>query len=153
MKFSTREDINAPIEQVFAVVSDFRRFERQGLQHGLQIQRNFEDVAPVEGQEWQILLTFRGTERQIKTKLAEYDAPNRMQFQSKSKGLKGEGLVELVALSAGRTRLFVSIELRPETMAGRLLIQSLKLAKTRLTRNFKLRIGTFASRIETASAQ
>lgn len=150
MKFSAREDIEAPIAQVFSEISDFRRFERQALRNGVQVQRNFKPGLPAKGQEWQIGVMFRGTERQILTQLAEYEAPTRMRFLSSTKGLRGEGEVELLALSANRTRLFVSLELRPETVAGRVLVQSLKLAKTRLTRKFKRRVSGFAQRIESA---
>ncbi len=147
MKFSTREDIDAPIAEVFSMVSDFRRFERQALRHGIQIQRDFSSNTPAEGQEWRIQIMFRGSERLVLTRLVEFDTPIRMRFMSETKGLRGDGLVELLALSTNRTRLSVSLELRPETVKGRLLIQSLKLAKTRLTRKFKQRVAGFAGRI------
>ena len=39
MKFSTREDIEAPVDHVFAEVSDFAGFERRALRHGADITR------------------------------------------------------------------------------------------------------------------
>ena len=34
MKFSTREDVEAPIEAVYLMLSDFERFERAAPTHG-----------------------------------------------------------------------------------------------------------------------
>lgn len=61
-------------------------------------------------------------------------------------------VVDLVALSRTRTRLFVSMELRPTTLSARLLLQSLRLAKGRLTGRLKTRMAEFGQRIEAGQA-
>lgn len=148
MKFSTREDIEAPIAHVFDVLSEFRRYERQALRHDIDVKRVAGGPDPQIGDEWHIRLPYRGKVRQIKTVLVNYTPTSEMCFQSTTKGLSGECNLELVALAANQTRLFMSVELRPQNMSGRLLIQTLKLAKTRLTRKFKSRIAKLAERIE-----
>ncbi|MDG1354009.1 MAG: hypothetical protein P8P70_12775 [Sulfitobacter sp.] len=56
--------------------------------------------------------------------------------------------IELVALSKSRTRLMVSFDIKPLNLSARLLVQSLKLAKTSLTKKFKLRVAEFAKTLE-----
>ena len=46
MKFSTREDIEAPIEHVWAQISNFDAFERQALRRGAEIARSDSQGAP-----------------------------------------------------------------------------------------------------------
>lgn len=46
-------------------------------------------------------------------------------------------VVGLVALLKTRTRILVSLDLRPTTLSSRLLVQSLKLAKDKLTNRLK----------------
>ena len=80
--------------------------------------------------------------------MVEYDAPNAMRFVSASQALSADVEVELVALSRGRTRLRMSIELRPQNLSARLLVQSLKLARGSLNRKFDKRMAGFARDIE-----
>jgi hypothetical protein len=56
--------------------------------------------------------------------------------------------VELVPLSPTRTRLMVETVLSPKTLAARLLVQSLKLAKSSLTQRYKSRIAALSEEIE-----
>ena len=51
---------------------------------------------------------------------------------------------DLVALSRSRTRIMVALDLKPQNLSARLLVQSLKLAKNALTKKFKKRVGDYA---------
>lgn len=57
-------------------------------------------------------------------------------------------LIELVALSPARTRLSVDVNLKPNSIPARLLVQSLKLARTNLNKKFHLRMADYARDIE-----
>ena len=147
MKFSDREDIEAPIEHVWSQVSDFGFYERQALRRGADVRRV--DQGPVrQGSGWDVAFTFRGKDRRLQARLSELDAPNLMRLDVESQGIDAVTLVELVPLAPGRTRLAVSIEMSAKSLSARLLLQSLKLAKANLTRRFKRRVADFAQEIE-----
>ena len=69
-------------------------------------------------------------------------------IESTSGGVICISVMDLVALSQNRTRMLVSLELRPTTLSSRLLLHSLKLAKSNLDRKFKTRVNELAKRIE-----
>lgn len=153
MKFSSKEDIQAPIDYVFACITDFAAFERQALRRGGEIRRL--DAAPVPevGSAWDIAFQFRGKDRKMQAKLVQLDDPSAMQIDTQASGIDGVTKVELVALSRTQTRLAISLELSPKSLSARLLMQSLRLAKTNLSRRFKSRIAEFAADIETKHRQ
>lgn len=153
MKFSTREDIAAPIEEVFGVISDFERMERAALRRGAEVTRNGGLDGDAPDMAWAIRFDFRGKTRVVKTELAEYTPPERMTFRSASSGLEGTGEVDLVALSPRQTRIAVAIELRPKTLSARMFLQTVKLAKGKVTDRFKSGIGRFAREIEAGRFQ
>lgn len=148
MKFSTREDIEAPIEQVFAAISDFDTFERQALRRGADVQRQDSFGRPGLGSEWHARFPFRGKEREVDARVVEFDAPNGLAVESDAHGISGMLTVDLMALSPRRTRLQIGLDLRPQNLSARLLIQSLKFAKTNLSKRFSNRIWQFARSIE-----
>lgn len=147
MKFSTREDIEAPIAHVFAQVSDFAGFERSALRRGADVRRL--DRGPFQtGSQWDAAFKFRGRDRKMQLTLTMLDAPEMYQLEARSDGLICETLVELVALSPRRTRLSVMMNLQPRSLTARVLLQSMKLAKGKLTKRFKARVLEFAEDIE-----
>ena len=153
MKFSTREDIEAPIEHVFARVTDFQNFERQALRRGADVQRIDSSLVPTEGSAWQFAFKFRGKNRKMKATVTKMDAPNSLKFETIASGIHGMSTIELVALSLNRTRISIEIDLTPQGLSARLLLQSLKLAKTNLSRKFKLRVAEFAEDVEEGFAR
>ncbi|PUB10666.1 SRPBCC family protein [Yoonia sediminilitoris] len=147
MKFSTREDVEAPIDYVYQQVSDFAGFERRALRHGVNISAHQGGQIDV-GSSWDIAFPFRGRERRMQAKIATIDPPSGYRVDTESDGMTVVTTVDLVALSRGRTRLLVAMDLRARSLTARLLLQSMKLAKTKLTKRFKVRVLEFAEDIE-----
>jgi hypothetical protein len=148
MKFSAKEDIEAPIEQVFALVSDFESLERAALRRGAEVQRTDSLRKPGVGMRWAAAFMARGRQRNLDIEMTEYESPNGMRFHSVAQGLETDMKVELVALSRGRTRLSVDLELKPKSISARLLVQSLKLARANLSKKFHLRMADYARDLE-----
>lgn len=148
MQFSSKEDIEAPIDQVFAMLSEFETFERRAIGRGIDVLRQGEPSGPAGGLRWQVNFSMRGKRRDMQLHLETYDPPNLMLFVSESQGVHGQMILELVPLSPRRTRMAVVLNLRPKTISARLLIQSLKLAKANLTKRFKLRVADYAKSLE-----
>lgn len=148
MKLTTREDIAAPIEAVFAHVGDFGWFERAAMRRGADVVRTDKLETPGPGMSWHAEFDFRGRMRKADLEMTEYDAPNGMTFVMRAAGLDVEAVIELVAMSRTRTRMNVSMEASPRTIPARLMIQSAKLAKTNIQRRYRRRIAEYAEELE-----
>lgn len=148
MQFNAKEDVEAPIDFVFEQLSDFQSFERSALRRGAEVQRidTKRNIGP--GMAWDAAFKLRGRRREIQIELTEYDPPNGMVVSSRSPAMGGHFKVDLVALSRGRTRMSFEIDLKPKTLSSRLLVQSLKLARSNLSRRFRNRVAGFAEELE-----
>lgn len=148
MKFSTREDIDAPIEAVFEDLSDFEKFERQAMRRGVDVQRTGTKSKMGVGMTWEVSFRMRGRQREMTLIVDRYEAPGLLGIKATSASVDAVFLLELIALSRTRTRVIVGLELTPKNLSARLLVQSLKLAKGSLTKRFKLRMAEFARTTE-----
>jgi len=148
MKFSTREDIEAPIEKVFAAVTDFAGFEHAAMRRNIKFTRNDDAARPGPGSGWTVDFKFRGRARRAIATIARLERPTLMETTFESGGITGTGVVEMISLSPTKTRIAVALEMTPQTLAARLMLQSLKIAKTGLTTKFKARIAQFAMDLE-----
>lgn len=148
MQFSTKEDIEAPIETVFAEITDFQSFERSALRRGAEVRRLDDKATPGVGMAWHVGFMMRGKRREIQMQLSQYAPPNGITLSSMSTAMGGAMVIDLVALSRGRTRMSVDLTLEPKNLASRLLVQSLKLARGNLTKRFRLRAAEYAIDVE-----
>jgi hypothetical protein len=145
MKFSTNEDVEAPIDAVFEMLCDFESFERAAMRRGAEVQRVDQLVAPGVGMIWDAVFELRGKRREIQVEMVTFDHPNEILLETTSPGMIGSMSFDLMALSRARTRVKVELEVKPLNLSARLLVQSLKLAKSSLTKKYKLRIAEYAS--------
>ena len=148
MNFSTREDVEAPIDQVFDMVCEFETHERAAMRRGADVQRLDGLKAPGKGMKWRANFMMRGKERKVEIEVTTFDQPNELGLTSTSPGLEGTGQVQLIALSKTRTRLTLEFEVSATTLSARLLLQSLKLAKSTLNKRFKLRAAQYAKTLD-----
>ncbi len=148
MKFSTKEDIEAPIDAVFEMLCNFEGFERSAMRRGAEVQRVDTLTTPGVGMMWNAVFEMRGKRRELQVEMVTFDRPNDIVLESTSPGLVGRMSFELMALSRGRTRLGVELDVKPLTLAARLLVQSMKLTKGTLTRRYKKRVAEYAQSME-----
>ena len=148
MKFATREDIEATIEQAFEAVSDFDGLERAALRRGAEVSRTDTLSVPGAGMRWQAKFPYRNRDRIADMEMMTYDAPNALAMLSKVSGMEALVEIDFVELSRNRTRMNMSIDIRPKTIPARLLLQSARLARSNLARRFKHRVATYARTID-----
>lgn len=145
MNFTAKQDIEAPAERVWAALSDFPAWERAALRRGAEVSRTDRLAAPGPGMSWSGRFDFRGQRRDIAVRLVEMDPGARMVFQGATKLFTGEAVLDLVEMSARSSRLHLRLEIKPQTLAARIMLQSLKLAKGRAQKRIETRLADFAA--------
>ena len=146
MRFSTREDIAAPAGFVFATITDVAELERRAGALGVQAQRAFDGPLAV-GATWHITAKVRGKHRQITATVIRLTPDEDVTVESRFEGLNTVTQVDIVPLNPKTTRLIVKIDLLPQSTRARLLVQSMRLVKPRLNRQFKTRVLHYAEDI------
>ncbi|MEL6607778.1 MAG: SRPBCC family protein [Pseudomonadota bacterium] len=148
MKFSTKEDIEVPLRDAFATLSDFDDFERRAMRRGADVTRVDDKAEVGPGLKWEASFRYRGKVREAQAELTQFAEPDGYTITTNSAGLIADFTVSLVALSPARTRMGIALELTPTNLSSRLLLQSLRLAKSTLTRRFKLSVAEYAQSME-----
>lgn len=148
MKFSKRQDVDAPIDYAFDQASNFAGFEKQAMRRGIELARADDLATTSTGMRWDATFLFRGKPRKLKAELVAYDAPNAFLIDSHSSGVNAALSVDFMTLSRSKTRIIVGLELRPTNLSARLLIQSLKFAKSNLYSRFEARVENFGKSVE-----
>ncbi|SMX43331.1 SRPBCC family protein [Octadecabacter ascidiaceicola] len=149
MEFTTREDIEAPIEYVFEQVTDFASFERSIMRRGGDVERISGGDSAVVGTKWHVKFLLRGAERVVNAEVVSVDAPNAITIDVTSKSANATLQVDLVALSPARTRLNVRAKATAKSIPAKLLFQSVKFARSKNKSKFNTLVANFAEDVET----
>lgn len=147
MKLSTREDILAPCDVVFGEVADFAGIAGTLRARGVEIEAD--GVPDRVGASWTARYQWRGRKLETAAELVGLDPPRGYTVRSMTGGVECIGTVDLLEVTNGRTRLFATLDFRPTGLSSRVLLQSLKLAKKRLSQRFATRVARFAADIQT----
>jgi carbon monoxide dehydrogenase subunit G len=145
MKLNAREDIELPIAEVWSFLTDYEVFERAAMRRGAEVQRTGTGAGAPS---WSVSFRFRGKQRTVALQQTRAEAPSTLAFSGEGRQLAGTVGIELMELGPRRTRMMVSAEMRPLTLAARLFLQSLKLARGRVVQRFQSRVAQLAGMIE-----
>lgn len=141
MKFLAGDEIAAPASAVWAVLTDFDRFEREIRARGAKLRRKG-GPGPLA---WTGEFPFQGRARSFEAVLGRQIAPELLEFDLSGKSAEGSLRLELLPLAPDRCRLTVTGEVRARSLAARLFFQSLRLARGRLNRRYQARVSQFAA--------
>lgn len=137
MKLSAREDIDVPQDRAFQTLARFEHWERAALRGGASVTRTDRLAAAGPGMAWQVGFAWRGKPRSLSIRLTDFDAPQGMRFEGMSPSLQGWMTIDVVRMGPRRTRLVVTLEVKPRTLASRLFLQSLRLARGRVVKRLQ----------------
>ena len=148
MKLTAKTDLEVPAAAVFATLIDHPAWEREAIRNGVEIERPADAPATGVGAEWRIRGHFRGKPRKVLVRIEEMTQDQRLALGIDSPSVEGTTRLEVMVLSPRRSRLRVDLEVKPKTLAARLFINTLRLAKGRVQSRFESRLGQLGARIK-----
>ncbi|MFA9231017.1 MAG: hypothetical protein RIR95_857 [Pseudomonadota bacterium] len=148
MRLTSKQDIDAPIALVFKALTDFDHWERAALRRGAEVGRTDSLTKLGPGMAWFARFAFRGKTRELDLNVTKVTAPTQIKFAAQARVVTGDIQIELVEMSAKRTRILATAEIKPVTLGARLFLQSLRLARARVDKKFDQRVAIFASEIK-----
>lgn len=148
MKFSTKEDIDAPIDAAFVLLSDFDQFERSALRRGAEVSRTDKLSTKGVGMCWKAKFKLRGKRRNIDAEMVEFSPSEGYALDLNGGDLIAHATLDLMSLSKSQTRAALAVEIKPKSLSGRLMLQTMRLGKTRLDKRFKKKAAEFVRALE-----
>jgi len=148
MKLRTKQDIEAPIAFVFKVLTDFDGWERSAMRRGADVNRTDKLRQPGSGMTWLVKFVYRGKNRTVSIRVDAMDGPGHLALTALAPVFEGSCKLELLELSAKRTRVHIEMDGKPKTFFARLYFQSLRLAKSRVERSLNKRAVSLAVEVQ-----
>lgn len=148
MKLTATTDLEAPVEFLHASLADTPGWEREAIRRGISIERPADMPVAGVGAGWLIRVPFRGRARRVLLRLDDLVPDRSIAYSFEGRAMTGSSQFETKALSQKRSRLRVTLEVKPRTLAARLFLNTLRLARRRVEARFEKRLGQLAARIE-----
>ena len=148
MKLSAKTDLEVPAAYVFAALVDHATWEREAVRNGAEVERPAGSPDSGVGAAWRIRGHFRGKPRKVLLRIEEQIEAQRIVLSIDSPSVEGSSRFEVMVLSPRRSRLRVDVEIKPKTLAARLFINTMRLAKGRVQAKFENRLGQMGARIK-----
>jgi hypothetical protein len=148
MKLTAKTDLEVPAAFVFASLIDHQSWEREAVRNGVEIERPADAPLTGVGATWRIRAHFRGKARKLLIRIDELLPEQRIGFAVDSPSAEGTIQIDVMVLSPRRTRLRTDVEIKPKTLAARLFINTMRLAKGRVVSRFESRLGKLGARIK-----
>lgn len=152
MHFASDDPIDTPASFAFQQMAAFDFFEELVRARGAEITRLDTMTGAGIGVLWELRFVLRGRRRKIDLKLSDYVEPELIQVTGVSDGLLFVFRGTLEAEGPDRCRLRSRLDVKPRTLAGRMMLQSARLTKPTLNRRYKARLRDFALRTDRAYA-
>ena len=140
MRLTAKTDIEVPLAEVYAYVTDFAAWEAAATRRGAEVTRTAAKSVDGVGAAWRVRFAYRGKTRNALIKAVQLVPSQLAQFSIDSPSIEGASQIEITALSPRRTRLRVLVDVKPKTLAARVFISTLRLSRGRVQRRFEGRV-------------
>lgn len=148
MKLTAKYELEAPSAFVFDQLADFDGWERAAMRHGADVMRTDSLAKIGAGAAWDAKFRYRGKMREVTIRLDALQPKSAMGLTGISRLADAVMAIEVMDLGATHTRMQARLDITPKTMAARIYVQSLRLARSRVERSFAQRIAQLAAEIE-----
>lgn len=148
MKLTAKTDLEVPAAFVFAALADTQTWEREAIRNGVEVERPPGTPDSGVGAEWRVRGHFKGKARKALIHIQEMTPGQRMTMSIDSPSMDGVVQVEVMVLSPRRSRMRADLEVKPKTLAARLFINTLRLAKGRVQARFEKGLVKLGARIK-----
>ncbi len=148
MKLTAKTDLEAPVEFLHAYLCDNATWEREAIRRGVEVERPADMPLTGVGAGWRIRVPFRGKVRKVLLRVDDIVQDQTIAYSFEGQALVGTTLLEMKALSPRRSRLKVTIDAKPKTLAARLFLNTLRLARRKVEERFEKRVGKLGARVE-----
>jgi len=148
MKLTAKTDLEAPVEFLHAYLCDNATWEREAIRRGVEVERPADMPLTGVGAGWRIKVPFRGRVRKVLLRVDEIVQDQTIAYSFEGQALVGTTVLEVKALSPRRCRLKVTIDAKPKTLAARLFLNTLRLARRKVEERFEKRVGQLGARVE-----
>lgn len=146
MKFVAKQDVELPQQTLFDRMADFQMFERVAIRRGVDVVRTG-SLASKSGIKWDCKFEFRARKRDARVQVTEFNSPDHLAFLVTNTALNIKLEIMLSALSKKQSRLLVTSVIEPKTLAARLLVQSMKLTRSKYNQRYQKRVAEVANEL------
>jgi hypothetical protein len=153
MKLTAKTDLDAPIGFVFECLSDHPTWEREAAERGIDVERPADMPMSGLGAGWLIRLPFRGKVVKILLRMTSMARDQDLGFDYQSNSIEGDLDLSVMSLSPRRTRLHLTIDIRPRTLAARLFLNTLRLGRGRVQSRLDMRVQQMGMQIQNRYAR
>ena len=148
MKLTAKTDLEVPAAFVFAALVDNASWEREAVRNGVEVERPSGTPDSGVGASWRIRGHFRGKARKVLVRIDALTPDQQLALTMESPSMDGISRIEVMVLSPRRSRLRADLEIKPKTLAARLFINTMRLAKGRVQARFEKGLGQLGARIK-----
>ena len=147
MKLTAKTDLEAPLGFVYASLIDHAAWEQEARHRGAEIERPADMPLSGIGAGWRVKVAFRGRLRKLLLRIEDIVPDDQVILSVDGQAIEGQSVLEVLSLSPRRTRLRVVIDIKPKTLAARLFLNTLRLARGRVQARFDKRVSQLGARI------
>jgi hypothetical protein len=148
MKIAARQDVALSAGALFDAMARHPPVEQFGGSAGIAVERLDDLTAPGRGMRWRLRFAYLGRDYETVTRLTRFERAEAMEFEGAAGGLTTRWQLDLIPLSPAVTRLALTVEPRAGNLAGRALLQGLKLRRARIEDGLASVLGDYARRLE-----
>lgn len=153
MKLTAKTDLDVPVGFLFDAVADQEAWVAMARARGAEVEPAPDRPASGIGAGWNLRFRFRGKLRKVQVWLEDLQTDQLLAYAFAGQAFEGSAVIEVTALSSRRSRLRVGLTVKPRTLAARLFLNTLRLARRKVQARYDMRLGQAAATIQARYAE